>query len=148
MDEGIRISKRLSLGMPEASQDNIQRSSKKLSLGMPPVASPLSSNNHRYFTWSYIFIRRILWVLLAASCMIRVFSCFALCFKSWILAGHTYLRQPKSCHDLLQLLSMLHLNLLWARTFSSASLKSFWAWCALVFLMKCSLASLRFIWEH
>ena len=40
MDEGIRISKRLSLGMPEAPQDNIQRSSKQLSLGMPPSDIP------------------------------------------------------------------------------------------------------------
>ena len=30
---------------------------------------------------------------------------------------------------------------------SSASLISFWARCALLFLKKCSLASLRFIWE-
>ena len=40
IDEGIRISKRLSLGMPEAPQDNIQRSSKQLSLGMPPSGIP------------------------------------------------------------------------------------------------------------
>ena len=40
MDEGIRIRKRLSLGMPKASQDNIQRSSKQLSLGMPPSGIP------------------------------------------------------------------------------------------------------------
>ena len=48
-------------------------------------------------------------VLLGASCMICVFACFILCFKSSILAGHTYLREPKLCHDLLELLSMLHL---------------------------------------
>ena len=40
MDEGIRISKRLSLGMPEAPQDNIQGSSKQLSLRMPPGGIP------------------------------------------------------------------------------------------------------------
>ena len=111
------------------------------------MASPLSSNNYRYFTRDYIFIRYMRCVLLGASCMICVFACFILCFKSSILAGHTYLREPKLYHDLLELLSMLHLNLLWARTCSSASLISFWAWCALVFLKKCSLASLRFIWE-
>ena len=111
------------------------------------MASPLSSNNHRYFTWSYIFIRHILWVLLGASCMIWVFACFAFYFKSWILAGHTYLREPKLCHDLLELLSMLHLNFYELWNCSSASLISFWAWCSLVFLKKCSLASLRFIWE-
>ena len=111
------------------------------------MASPLSSNDHRYFTWDYIFIHHMICVLLGASCMICVFACFILCFKSPILAGHTYLREPKLCHDLLEFLSLLHLNLLWARTCSSASLISFWARCALLFLKKCSLASLRFIWE-
>ena len=114
---------------------------------MPRKASPLSSNNYRYFTRSYIFIRHMICVLLGASCMICVFSCFILCFKSSILAGHTYLREPKLFHDSLDFLSMLNLYLLWARTCSSASLISFWAWCALVFLKKCSLNSLRFIWE-
>ena len=111
------------------------------------MASPLSSNNYQYFTRDYIFIRHMICVLLGASCLIWVFACFILCFKSSILAGHTYLRDPKLCHDLLELLSILHLNLLWARTCSSASLISFWARCALLFLKKCSLASLRFIWE-
>ena len=50
-------------------------------------------------------------VLLGASCMICVFDCFILCFKSSILAGHTYLREPKLYYALLELLSMLHLNL-------------------------------------
>ena len=111
------------------------------------MASPLSSNHNRYFTRSYIFIRHILRVFLGASCMIWVFTCFILCFKSSILAGHTYLREPKLCHDLLELLSLLHLNFYELWTCSSTSLVSFWAWCALVFLNKCSLASLRFIWE-
>ena len=120
--------------------------SKQLILGMPRVASPLSSNDHRYFTRSYIFIHHILCVLLGASCMIWVFACFILCFKSWFLAGHTYLREPKLCHDLLEFLSMLHLNFYEQWTCSSASLISFLAWCALVFLKKFSLDSLRFIW--
>ena len=67
--------------------------------------------------------------------------------RCWILAGHTYLRKPKSFHDLLELLSMLHLNLYELWNCSSASLVSFWAWCALLFLKKCSHVSLRFIWE-
>ena len=121
--------------------------SKQLSLGMPRVASPLSSNNHLYFTWNYIFIRHILWVLLGASCMISVFASFILCFMLSVLARHTYLIEPKLCHDLLELLSMLHLNLCELWNCSSASLISFWARCALVFLKKCSLASLKFIWE-
>ena len=111
------------------------------------MASPLSSNDHRYFTRGYIFIRHMICLLLGASCMICVFTCFILCFKSSILAGHTYLREPKLCHDLLELLSMLHLNFYELWTCSSSSLISFWAWCALLFLKKCSLASLRFIWE-
>ena len=111
------------------------------------MSSPLSSNNYWYFTRGYIFIRHMICVLLGASCMIWVFACFILCFKSSILAGHTYLREPKLCHDLLELLSMLHLNFYELWTCSSASLISFWARCALVFLKKCSLASLRFIWE-
>ena len=114
---------------------------------MPRVASPLSSNDHRYFTRSYIFIRHMICVLLGASCMIWVFACFILCFKSSILAGHTYLREPKLCHDLLELLSMLHLNLYELWNCSSASLIYFWALCALVFLKKFSLASLKLIWE-
>ena len=79
--------------------------------------------------------------------MIWVFACLAFCFKYWILAGHTYLREPKLCQDLLEFLSMLRLNFYELWICSSASLISFWAQCGLVFLKKCSLASLRFIWE-
>ena len=70
-----------------------------------------------------------------------------LCVLSWILAGYTYLRETKLCHDLLELLSMLQLNLYDLWNCSSASLLSFWARCALVFLKKCSHASLKLIWE-
>ena len=114
---------------------------------MPPSGIPAFFQQLSVFTWDYIFIRHMIWVLLGASCMICVFACFIFCFKSSILSGHTYLSEPKLYHDLLELLSMLHLNLLWARTCSSASLISFWARCALLFLKKCSLDSLRFIWE-
>ena len=114
---------------------------------MPRVASPLSSNDHRYFTWNYIFIRHISWVLLGAYCMICAFSCFSFYFKSSILDGHTYLIEPKLCYDLLELLSMIHLNLFELWNCSSASLISFWARCTLMFLKKCSHASLRYIWE-
>ena len=100
----------------------LSKESKQLSLGMPRVAFPLSSNDHRYFTWSYIFIHHISWVSLGASCIIWVFACFILCFKSSILSGHTYLREPKLCHDLLELLYMLHLNFYELWTCSSASL--------------------------
>ena len=43
--------------------------------------------------------------------------------------------------------SMRHLNLFELWNGSSASLISFWAWCTLVFLEKCSHDSLRFILE-
>ena len=111
------------------------------------MASPLSCNDHRYFTRSYIFICHILCVLLGASCMIWVFACFILCFKSSILAGDTYLGEPKLCHDLLELLSMLHLNFYELWICSSTSLIYFWARGALVFLKKFSLSSLKLIWE-
>ena len=43
------------------------RSGKSLSLGMPRKASPLSSSFIGNFTWSYIFIRHVICVLLGAS---------------------------------------------------------------------------------
>ena len=92
-----------------------------------------------FVTWYVFCLERLVWY--------ESLFVFILCFKSSILAGHTHLREPKLCHDLLELLSMLHLNVYELWICSSASLISFWAWCALVFLMKCSLASLRFIWE-
>ena len=114
---------------------------------MPRKASPLSSTSIGNLLGAIFLFTNMICVLLGASCMIWVFACFILCFKSWTLSGHTYLGYPKLCHDLLELLSILHLNFYELWTFSSASLISFWAWCALVFLKKCSLASLRFIWE-
>ena len=63
----IRNDKTLSLGMPKAPQVNIQGISKQLSLGMPRKASPLSSSFIGSFTWSYIFIRHMICVLLGAS---------------------------------------------------------------------------------
>ena len=78
------------LGDARGTPSYYSRRTKQLSLGMPRKASPLSSNNHRYFTRSYIFIHHILCVLLGASCMIWVFACFVLPFKSLILAVHTY----------------------------------------------------------
>ena len=108
------------------------------------MASPLSSNNHQYFTWNYIFIRHILWVLLGVSCMIWVFACFDLCFKCWILAEQTlFERAKKLCYTC----SYASLKILEPWICSSASLISFWARSALLFLKKCSHASLRFIWE-
>ena len=67
MDYGIRSGKSLSLGMPKAPQGNIQRTTKSLSLGMPRMASPLSSSFIGNFTWSYIFIHHMIFVLLGPS---------------------------------------------------------------------------------
>ena len=114
---------------------------------MPPSGIPF------FFQQLSVFYSRLYFysspdMCFAWSVLFDICLClFYFVFKSSILAGHTYLREPKLYHDLLELLSMLHLNLLWARTCSSASLISFWAWCALVFLKKCSPDSLRFIWE-
>ena len=47
---------------------------KSISLGMHQKASPLSSSSIGHFTWSYIFIRHMICVLLGASCMILVFA--------------------------------------------------------------------------
>ena len=65
--KGIKRHKSSILGMPKASQDNISISLKHLSLGMPRKASPLSSSFIGNFTWSYIFIRHMICVLLGAS---------------------------------------------------------------------------------
>src|SRR4051812_14372739 len=59
MDYGTRSGKSLSLGMPMAPQDNL-RTPKSQSLGMPRKAFPLSSSSIGNFTWSYIFIHRMM----------------------------------------------------------------------------------------
>ena len=70
----IRSDKTLRLGMIKEPHVHIQGISKQLSLGMPRKASPLSSTSIGNFTWSYIFIRHIICVLLGASCTIWIFS--------------------------------------------------------------------------
>ena len=67
MDYGIRSGKSLSLGMPKAPPRQYSRTTKSLSLGMPRMASPLSSSFIGNFTWSYIFIRHMICILLGAS---------------------------------------------------------------------------------
>ena len=73
MDYGTRSGKSLSLGMPKAPQDNLMTPNSQ-SLGMPWKASPLSSTSIGNFTWSYIFIHHMKYVLLGASCMIWFFD--------------------------------------------------------------------------
>ena len=55
MDEGIRSKKSLCLGMPHGTPSYYPKINKQLNLGMPRASSPVSSNDHRYFTWSYNF---------------------------------------------------------------------------------------------
>ena len=70
----------LSLGMPKAPQGNIQGISKQQILGMPRKASPLFiSNIIGNLTWSYVFIRHMICVLLGAS--IYFVSIFLLLFR-------------------------------------------------------------------
>ena len=69
MDYGIKGGKSLNLGMAMAPQD-IQEYPKTYAWGCPGKASPLSSWFIGNFTWSYIFIRYMIYVLLGASFMI------------------------------------------------------------------------------
>ena len=63
------------------------RITKILSLGMPWKASPLSSSSIGNFTWSNIFVRHMICVLLGAYCMILVFAFY---ITTIILAVHTF----------------------------------------------------------
>ena len=110
------------------------------------MASPLCSNEHRYFTWRYIFSSHIMsfaWNVLyyISLCMF----CFLVCHKypCWT---HLFERAKIMLWFVrIALCASLKFFELW--NCSSASLISFWAWCALLFLKKGSHASLRFIWE-
>ena len=64
----IRSDKTLSLGIPKAPQDNIQGRSNKTKLGGASEGIPsFVSNIIGNLTWSYVFIRHMIWVLLGAS---------------------------------------------------------------------------------
>ena len=107
------------------------------------MAFPLSSNNHRYFTWSYIFIRHIY-----VFCLERLVWYESLLVLFCVLSHQSLLDTPfwesqKLCYAC----SYASLKFLEPWNCSSALLISFLAWCALLFLKKCSHASLRFIWE-
>ena len=102
----IRSVKTLILGMPKAPQVNIQGRLKHLSLGMPLNASPLSSSKLSvYLTWSYMFIRLMICVLLGAYCH------FTSCLNKII--GSEILNERESSHGYLTtwLLIDLHLYL-------------------------------------
>ena len=116
IDYGIRSGKSLSLGMPMAPQDN-SRTTKSLSLGMPRKASPLSSSSIGNFTWSYIFIRHMICVLLGASfyfisiCLLlfRVMFCIFYFNRSGI---DSLLRGTCMNLEFIKILYVLHLYLL------------------------------------
>ena len=57
----------LKFGDARGTPSKYSRRLKRLSLGMPRKASPLSSSFISNFTWSYIFIRHMICVLLGAS---------------------------------------------------------------------------------
>ena len=73
MDYGIRSGKSLSLGMPKDPKV-IFKDDQEPKLGDAPEGIPLSSSFIGNFTWSYIFIHHMIFVLLGASCMISVFA--------------------------------------------------------------------------
>ena len=91
-----------------------------------------------FVTYHEFFLERLVWY---ESLLVL------LCIFSHESLMETPIWEPKLCYGLLELLSMLHLNLYELWNCSSASLISFWARCALLFLKKCSHVSLRFIWE-
>ena len=82
MHEGIRSKKSLSLGMHQHPEllSNREQATK---LGDARVVSPVSSNDHRYFTRSYIFIRHILCVF-AWSILYDMSLCL-FCFLFWVM---------------------------------------------------------------
>ena len=100
MDEGIRSSKSLSLGMPMAPQGKILRRLKRLSLGMPPSGIPsLFQQPSVFYLKLYFYSSHIM--SFAWSILYDMSLCL-FCFESSILAIHTYLREPKFCYDLLE----------------------------------------------
>jgi hypothetical protein len=110
------------------------------------VASPLYSNNYRYLTWNYIFIRHMICVLLGASCLLWIFTFLAVRSKSSILAVHICLERTKvvlvhwnSSYASLKFFEPRNLLICFTYIFLSTA--------CLVILKKISHASLRFIWE-
>ena len=136
---------------------------KSLSLGMPQHPKLLSKNEQPTKLgdapeWHPLFLLTTIGILLEAIFLFVTYYEFCLERLVWyesllvflfIFSHLSLLDTPswetKLCYDLLELLSMLHLNLFELWNCSSASLISFWAWCALIFLKKLSHASLRFI---
>ena len=109
MDYGTRSGKILSLGMPKAPQGK-PKDTKKPKLGDALGRHPLFRLHLSVTLLGTIFLfTNMICVLLGASCIICVFVYY---YTTIILVVHTYLREPKLRCDLLELLSILHLNLL------------------------------------
>ena len=109
---------------------------------MPRKAFPLSSSSIGNFTWSYIFIRHMICVLLGASCIILV---FAFQFTTIILVvthllGEAYL--IRICQNTL-CASLISFEL--DSFCSSASLISFRAWWWINFEEIASLSCFTYI---
>ena len=73
MDHGISSSKRLSLGMPKAPHGNILKETQASKLGDAPEGIPSFVSIHQYVTWSYIFIRHMIWVCLERRLLLFLF---------------------------------------------------------------------------
>ena len=90
---GIYRAKRRSGGLPRWAQPTRARLGL---LGMPPSAIPsFFQQLSLFYSRLYFYSSHDMCALLGVSCMICVFACFILCLKLSILAGHTYLREPK-----------------------------------------------------
>ena len=108
---------------------------------MPRKASPLSSSSIGNFTWSYIFIRHMICVLLGASCIILVFAFqFTTIIRCIHLLGEAYLIR---IYQNLLCASLISFEL--DSFCSSASLISFRAWWCLNFGEIASLSCFTYI---
>ena len=143
MKEGC---KSLSLGMPR-NPKLLSKNEQPTKLGDAPEWHPLFllttvgillESIFLFVTW-YVFAWSVLYYM--SLCLF----CFLFCHKypCWT---HLFER-AKTMLWFVRIALHASLNFFELWSCSSASLISFWAWCALVFLKKCSLASLRFIWE-
>ena len=109
---------------------------------MPRKASPLSSSSVTLFGAIFLFTT---WYVFCLECLVWFESLIFSLPQSSLL--YTPFWRDTHESEFIRILYVVHLNLLWARSCSSASLVSFWARCSLVFLKKFSLASLKLIWE-
>ena len=148
MDEGTRSKKSVILGMPQGIPSYYLKEKQATKLGDARVASPLSSNDHRVFYLELYFysshIMSFAWSILYY--MSLCFFCFLACvvYPCWT---HLFER-AKIMLRFVRIALCASLKKIGLWNCSSASLISFWAWCALIFLKKCYHASLRFFWRN